>query len=153
MGFISVSGTARAALILGLVTSPIAASAADASGSLELSIAGLRNAKGYVLICLTTNAKVFPDCSKDAGAHKLRVAAGNAAHVRFDGLVPGTYAVSLIHDENGNGKLDTLMMMPREGFGFSRNPAISFGPPKFGSASFAIGAGTVSQSVKMKYML
>jgi uncharacterized protein (DUF2141 family) len=118
-----------------------------------LTVSGLRNAKGSVLICLTANAKAFPDCSKDAAAHKLRVAASAAGHVRFDGLAPGTYAVSLIHDENGNGKLDTMMMMPREGFGFSRNPAISFGPPKFGSASFVIGAGTTSQSVKMKYML
>jgi uncharacterized protein (DUF2141 family) len=128
-------------------------SAADASSELDLSITGLRSAKGNVLICLTENAKAFPDCAKDPGAHKMRVIAGNAAHVRFDGLAQGTYAVSLIHDENGNGKLDTMMMMPREGFGFSRNPAISFGPPKFGSASFVIGAGAVSQSVKMKYML
>jgi uncharacterized protein (DUF2141 family) len=158
MGFISVSGTARAALtwvwVIGaLAASPIVASATETASELDLTVSGLRNAKGNVLICLTANAKAFPDCSKDSAAHKLKVAAANAGHVRFDSLIPGTYAVSLIHDENNNGKLDTMMMMPREGFGFSRNPAISFGPPKFGSASFAVGAGAVAQSVKMKYML
>ena len=46
-----------------------------------------------------------------------------------------------------------MLMMPREGFGFSRNPAIGMGPPKFKSASFAVGAGVTPQAIKMKYML
>ena len=66
---------------------------------------------------------------------------------------PGTYAIAAVHDENGNGKLDTVLMMPHEGFGFSRNPAIRFGPPKFKNASFAVGTEVVTQKVKMKYML
>lgn len=121
--------------------------------SLDLSITGLRNQKGNVLICLTENAKAFPDCSKDAHARKLIVPAAKAANVRFDGLAPGTYALSLIHDENANGKLDTRMFMPKEGFGFSRNPAIRFGPPRFSSAQFDMAAGESAQTVKMKYFL
>lgn len=127
--------------------------AAAAPSGLDLSITGLRNARGNVLICLTANAKAFPDCSKDAAAHKMVVPAGRAGSVHFADLAPGTYAVSLIHDENGNGKLDTAMMMPREGFGFSRNPAIRFGPPKFASAQFSIGTGETAQAIKVKYFL
>ena len=37
---------------------------------------------------------------------------------------------SLLHDENENSKLDTMLKIPKEGFGFSRNPAIRMGPPK-----------------------
>lgn len=127
--------------------------AAATPSALDLSITGLRNAKGNVLICLTANANAFPDCSKDAAAHKMIVPAAKAANVHFGDLAPGTYAVSLIHDENGNGKLDTAMMMPREGFGFSRNPAIRFGPPKFAAAQFSIGAGETVQAIKVKYFL
>ncbi len=123
------------------------------SGSLDLSISGLRNAKGNVLICLTTNPKGFPDCKADVTARKIKVAAGQAAHVHVADLAPGTYAISLIHDENGNNKMDTMMMMPREGFGFSRDPKISFGPPKFAAAQFIVGAGASSQTVRVKYML
>ena len=60
--------------------------------------------------------------------------AANAGGVRIAGLGRGDYAVSVIHDENNNAKLDTFAGIPREGFGFSRNPAIRFGPPKFSAA-------------------
>jgi uncharacterized protein (DUF2141 family) len=113
----------------------------------------LRSVKGNVLICLTAKPKAFPDCSKDAGAKKLIVAASSAHMVEFVGITPGTYAISLIHDENSNGKLDTRVIIPREGFGFSRNPTITFGPPSFAAASFGVVAGLNSQSVKFKYML
>lgn len=73
--------------------------------------------------------------------------------MRFPLSAAGTYAISLVHDENSNGKLDIAVMIPREGFGFSRNPAIGFGPPKFKSAAFTVGVGTTSQTIKMKYML
>jgi uncharacterized protein (DUF2141 family) len=124
---------------------------ASVDTSLEVSVSGLRSSKGNILICLTANAKAFPDCSKDPNAVKRTVRANAAGDIDFDGLVPGTYALSLIHDENGNGKLDTAMAIPKEGFGFSRNPTITFGPPKFKSAAFAI-SGSATQSVKMKYM-
>lgn len=123
------------------------------SSSLDVSITGMRSLKGNVLICLTANPMAFPDCSKDAHSHKLVVAAAKAGSVHFAELAPGLYAISLIHDENANGKLDTAMMIPREGFGFSMNPAIVFGPPKFASARFGIGPGENLQGVKVKYML
>lgn len=104
-------------------------------------------------MCLTSNPKAFPDCSKDAKAIKAEFAAAQAASFRLNAPAQGQYAISLIHDENGNGKLDTRLMMPREGFGFSRNPKISFGPPKFTAASFTVGAASLSQTIKMKYML
>lgn len=153
MGSISVSGTAFAAPILALaiLAGQGAALAAD-DASLTVSVTGLRNQKGQVHVCLTANAKAFPDCSKDSNAIKRTVRATEVGSISFSGLAPGTYALSLIHDENGNGKLDTSLAIPREGFGFSRNPKIAFGPPKFSSAAFALH-GNVTQSIKMKYML
>ena len=71
----------------------------------------------------------------------------------YRGLPPGRYAVSLFHDENGNGKLDTIAGIPREGFGFSRNPPIRFGPPRFNSARFTVAGTGDRQQVKMRYLL
>jgi uncharacterized protein (DUF2141 family) len=138
--------------ILGLAAllSGVAASAA-ADASLDVSVTGLRNKKGNILICLTANSKAFPDCSKDPNAMKRSVKANAGGSISFADVAAGTYALSLIHDENGNGKLDTSLAIPSEGFGFSRNPKITFGPPKFKSAAFVI-SGASSQSVKMKYM-
>jgi uncharacterized protein (DUF2141 family) len=120
--------------------------------TLDVAVSGLRNLKGNVLICVTADPKAFPDCSKDPASRKAIVAADKAARVRFAGMAAGTYAISLIHDENANGKLDTKAMIPGEGFGFSNNPMILFGPPGFKRAKFVVGEGLTVQAVKMKYM-
>lgn len=127
--------------------------AAVEPASLDVQITGLRNLKGNVLICLTANTKAFPNCAKDGQAHKLIVPAAKVGTVHFTVLAPGIYAISLIHDENANGKLDTAMIIPREGFGFSRNVMGSFGPPKFAAAQFGVAPGGNMQAIRMKYML
>lgn len=103
-------------------------------------------------ICLTTDPAQFPDCSGSANAVRRTISA-SSPRIRFEGLLPGYYAVAVIHDANSNSKLDTMVGIPREGFGFSRNPAIGFGPPKFTAARFAVGAGVEKQQVRMKYLL
>ncbi len=132
---------------------PLLLGAASAPGpEIEVSLSGLRNAKGQVLVCLTANPKAFPDCSKDKGAVRMAVKAANAAKFTVTAPANGTYAISLVHDENSNNKMDMTLFLPKEGFGFSRNPAIGMGPPKFKSASFAV-EGNTTQAIKMKYML
>ncbi len=157
MVYISGFGTKCAALILGLgigaaaLTSAAAAAASPAT--LEVNISGLRNMKGNVLICVTANPRFFPDCSKDTKSFRITRPARDSAQVSFRGIAQGTYAIAVIHDENGNDKMDMAVFIPKEGFGFSRNPAIVTGPPKFKAAAFAIDAVVVSQQIKMKYML
>ena len=120
--------------------------------TVEVSVTGLRSTKGQVLVCLTTNRKAFPDCSKDAGSVRLAVKAAEAGNFAVRAPAAGTYAIAVVHDENGNNKLDKAIFLPKEGFGFSRNPTITVGPPSFKSASFAV-SGDMRQSIKMKYML
>ena len=157
MGFISVSGTGFAAptavsailvplLFLGLA-------AAQGPSDLEIRVQGLRNAQGAVRLCLTRNPAHFPDCNRDPAAVKRSVNAAQAASIRLGGMVPGVYALAVIHDENGNGRLDKFMGIPREGFGFSRNPRIRMGPPRFEEVRFELGTGRVRQSVQIKYLL
>jgi uncharacterized protein (DUF2141 family) len=51
---------------------------------------------------------------------------------------PGRYAIFVVYDKNGNGKMDkNFLGIPKEPVGLSRNPAPpKFGPPKFKDASF-----------------
>lgn len=157
MVYISGFGTKCAARILGSVigaaTLTSAAEATASPATLEVSIYGLRNMKGNVLVCVTANPRFFPDCSKDPKSFRATVPARDSAQVSFRGIAQGTYAIALVHDENGNDKMDMAVFIPKEGFGFSRNPAIRTGPPKFKAAAFAIDAAEVSQRIKMKYML
>lgn len=120
--------------------------------SLDVAVEGLRSAKGQLRVCLTADPKNFPACVDDARAVTRTVAAADRG-LRLEGLAPGHYAIAVIHDANGNAKLDTFMGIPKEGFGFSRNPAIGFGPPKFTAAAFDLGADGGVQPVKMRYLL
>ncbi len=126
---------------------------ASPPGSVDAGVTGLRSMKGQVLVCLTAQADHFPDCQNDPSARRLKLPSASAASFKFNGLPTGNYAIALIHDENGNNKLDTFMGIPREGFGFSRNPVIRFGAPSFSSAQFAVGGGAAAaETVRVKYM-
>lgn len=134
--------------------SSIAAQAAEPAGSeLRVEIEHMRSAKGTVHACLTKDRAFFPDCKSDSHAFRLSVPAAEAHELRFRGLPSGSYALSVVHDENSNGKLDTFVKIPREGFGFSGNPPIRFGPPTFREASFQLQPGRNQQVVRVRYLL
>lgn len=125
---------------------------AAAPGALEIEFANLRSHNGMIRICLTAYPRNFPACTDDRNAITRSVhAADGKTHIA--GLPTGDYALALIHDENSNARLDTFAGIPKEGIGFSRNPTLGFGPPKFSSAQFGMGSGTITQTVKMKYYL
>lgn len=118
---------------------------------LDVTIDQLRSAKGLIRVCLTADPANFPACIDDADAVTLSVP---AAQGRFTvpALRHGLYALAVIHDENGNGRLDTFAGIPREGYGFSRNPAARFGPPRFTAARFAVAGDEGAERVRMRYI-
>lgn len=134
------------------VAAILAMGAADQPQTLSVALEGLRSTKGNILICVARQPRYFPDCSRDPDQRHFTVPATSAA-IPLGSLAPGDYAIAIIHDENANGKLDTFAGIPREGVGFSRNPAISFGAPSFRSAQFSIGGSPVRQNIKVKYFL
>ena len=123
-----------------------------ASASVDVEISGLRNAKGLLHVCITRNPAFFLDCRKDPKGFR-QTAPANERLLHFDGLPPGRYAVTLVHDENSNEKLDTMLGIPREGFGFSRNPAIRFGAPKFDEVSINLAPAANRAAIRMKYLI
>jgi len=118
---------------------------------LDIGIDQLRSSKGLIRLCLTADPDNFPACVDDARALTRSVPAGQQG-LRLDGLPHGNYAAAVIHDENSNAKLDTLAGIPREGFGFSRNPVIHFGPPRFAAARFTLDSVAETQQIKMRYI-
>ncbi|WP_231370315.1 DUF2141 domain-containing protein [Sphingomonas phyllosphaerae] len=105
-----------------------------------------------IRICLTADPANFPNCVDDRDAVTRSVPADQHS-IRFTALPRGDYAVAVIHDENDNKKLDTFAGIPKEGFGFSRNPAIRFGPPRFAAARFTLATDAEEQQVRMRYIL
>ena len=124
------------------------------AGDVVITVTDLRSTKGVVRACMTTRADVFPKCIKDPNAYRVVVPAATKLEIRFTGVKPGNYAIALLHDENNNGKADRAMgMMPKEGYGFSRDAPVNMAPPKFKDAVTAIGEGLVRLTIKMRYFL
>ena len=70
----------------------------------------------------------------------------------FDKLVPGTYAVAMIHDENLNHKMDYNMFhYPKEGFGFANNPHVLLTSPSFQTASFPVTSPVTEININVQY--
>ena len=122
-------------------------------GELTVRFEGLRSEKGLIRACLTRNPKFYPDCEKDPAALKQSISARKDAVLTFSHVVPGDYALVVLHDENSNGKVDTMLGIPREGVGFSRDAPIRFGPPKWDAVRFHVPNGPSATSVTFKYFL
>lgn len=70
-------------------------------------------------------------------------------------MKPGTYAVAIVDDQNGDRKLNKdFFGIPTEGFGISNNPTVSVqtGSPEFRDASFLLNKNTTIKIV-VKYSL
>jgi len=125
---------------------------ANVHPTLKLEISGLKNNKGFVLIAIFNSELGFPD-KKELAVKKIRIPA-QAGTISYDvnDLVPGTYALAVIHDENDNQRLDTgLFGIPKEGFCFSKGAMGTFGPPSFQAASFVHKAPNSIQNLQVKY--
>ena len=132
----------------------LAASAPPAGSEVHVAVSSLRNDKGMVRACMTAQKKAFPQCERDPAAYTANIPASDAARgLRFAGVKPGTYAIALLHDENANGKADfALGMMPKEGFGFSRDAKIRMGPPSFADAAIEVGDADRDLAIRMRYL-
>ena len=58
-----------------------------------------------------------------------------------------------MHDENGDGTLNTFLGVPREGFAFSNNPTVTFGPPAYSRVRFNLGPAKGAMRLRFKYFL
>lgn len=125
---------------------------AEPPSSVIVRVEGLRSQRGIIRACLIKSAAAFPDCARDPNALRLNVPA-SAPELRFNDVPSGQYALALFHDANANSRLDTVLGIPREGFGFSRNPVVRFGAPKFDKANITIEGPIIRLNVRLQYVL
>jgi uncharacterized protein (DUF2141 family) len=142
-----------AALFVNLITGLPAEAQTPPRNLIHVEVDGVRNDKGQVLCALFSSAADFPKHAERAIARSKSAIADGHAMCEFAGVVPGTYAVSVFHDENNNGKLDTNFIgMPKEGVGASNNAKGHMGPPKFDAAAFRFAGGRLDINIKMTYL-
>ena len=134
------------AVALAWVSLPAAAQATD----IQVRVQGVDRRGGVIRATVCTEANFLkPHCDYSGRAAAGR---GGTVMVRIPGVPPGTYAVQVFHDIRNTGNVtQNLFGMPTEGVGFSRDAPISFGPPLFSDAQFAVSGALVTININLKF--
>ncbi|MDI4631791.1 DUF2141 domain-containing protein [Pelomonas sp. V22] len=128
----------RLALLAAAMTAGLAQAA-----EIELEVTGLKQAEGQLMVAAFVDVGNWlrkPVAVATVAASKQE---GGRIVVRIKDLPEsGDLALSVLHDVNGNGKMDSNPMgMPLEPFAFSNNAVGNFGPASFEQAKFTVKPG------------
>ncbi len=109
------------------------------AADVEVTVEGVERAGGSLLIGFYNNEADFRVNHLEYSM-KIPVAAPGTITALAEGVPPGTYAIAVVWDLNDNGKMDTKgrLNRPTEPVGFSNNPKLRFGPPKYRECSFVV---------------
>ena len=140
----------RGAMLAVLLALPAVAEAPAALGTIEVEIKHVDPVAGDVYVSAHTSKDTFPQKGGDVPL-KIKVKASAATQtVTFEKVPYGVYAISVWHDVNANGKLETgLFGIPKEPLGVSRDAKGSFGPPKFDDAKFELKEEKLKLSITL----
>lgn len=111
--------------------------------TVSANVVNLRSQKGNVVCRLYRSEADFPRSPTGNVRKKVTVVPGRPTRCTFENVAPGTYAMTFIHDENDNGKLDkNFLGMPTEGYGVSNNRTYATKAPSWSECKFAVERGT-----------
>ena len=127
------------------------AAAAEPDGTLRVEVQNIENDKGNIGCSLYSKEDGFPSDSDKALQSVTVKPSDRKATCVFKGVKAGTYAVSVMHDVDADGELDSNFVgRPKEPWAVSNNvPAERFGPPKFKPATFKFDGTTSTIKVKL----
>ena len=116
--------------------------------SIKITVTGLTSDDGKVKIAIYNSEQNW----LKKAIYKGTVTISNKkSEWSIDNVPFGDYAISVFHDENSNGDLDTgFMRIPKEPYGFSNNAKASFGPPKWSDAKLSIASLSVDIILRLE---
>lgn len=122
-----------------------------AQGQIIVEIKGVESDKGTIFINLYQRAEGFPsDWSKAFKQISIPATEGTMNYT-FQNIPWGSYAISIAHDENDNGTLDTNFIgMPKEPVGASNQTRL--GKPKFERSRFEVNENNKRKKIPMIFI-
>lgn len=108
----------------------------SAQNEVTVVVPNVKQIKGTMMVCLVKEkAEYLKDCFQ---GESIKVE-GKETTAIFTDVPEGDYAVTLFHDKNSDGKLNTNFIgIPKEPYGFSNNPMALFGPPSYEKCLFEV---------------
>ncbi|MCA9580547.1 MAG: DUF2141 domain-containing protein [Myxococcales bacterium] len=121
-------------------------------GSVTIVVKDLEHRRGKVRCALFDRKDAWLTPKAIAGV-EVKISKGLQAVCTFPKVKAGTYAVAIMHDENGDGELErNFLGIPSEGTTTSRNAPANFGPPSYDDAKFRYGGQKPMRLVaRMRY--
>ena len=122
-----------------------------AQGTLEITIPEVESEEGQVMFLLFNQSEGFPSkVDKTYRKEEVKARKGKITH-EFKDLPYGTYAISICHDENKNGEIDTNFVgFPKEKIGASN--LTKLGKPSFEKSKFEITAQQQKVSLTINFV-
>jgi len=121
-------------------------------GDVIMTMDNFHSDEGVVRIALFSTSDGFPDKPEkaikiiDAEIHSGKLTTA------FKHIPYGVYAISVLHDENASGDMDTNWLgIPQEGYGVSNDATASFGPPEFDDARFVLESEILPMHMTIQY--
>ena len=122
------------------------------AGGVAIKIKGIEGNKGQLALLIFNGATGFPSDHTKAMKQAMVSITGSTVVYTFADLPAGTYAVTVMHDENNNNTLDTNMFgIPEEGIGVSNDALSMFGPPAFKECAFTHNGSSTSIEITLDY--
>lgn len=139
----------RSLLLLCVSVVATAATAPVSAAEIVVKVVGVADTRGRVGCALYRGADGFP--MDNTRATQVWVAADpKGTTCRFADVADGRYAVSVAHDFNGNGKVDTNFVgIPTEPWGVSNNARPTLRAPKFEEGAFTV-AGNQDATLEVR---
>ncbi|MEJ2580792.1 MAG: DUF2141 domain-containing protein [Acidobacteriota bacterium] len=107
---------------------------------------GFKNDEGAARVAFFLDARAWPDGDGSIFATAVVPIGDGRATAIFEEVPAGPFAVSVFHDEDGDGELDSAALgIPSEAYGFSGDARGIFGPPRFEEARIELAAGESKQ--------
>jgi uncharacterized protein (DUF2141 family) len=119
------------------------------SASIHVTITNVKEPKGEVIIYLYKGSEGFMNPDNVHETVKIEASDYREGHT-FNNLETGEYVVILHHDKDRDGKMKSILGIPREGFGFSRNYRPKTRAPKFNEVKLTV-EGETAIEIKMIY--
>ncbi len=114
---------------------------------ITVNISNFDTNEGKVMVALYDSETTF---LKTPQKGTIGVIENKMSTVTFKKIPDGIYAISVFHDENNNGKLETNFLgIPKEDTGTSNNAPARFGPPKWKDAKFEMKNKSITLDIKL----
>lgn len=140
-------------MAISLIWLPSSVFAQTECPAINVKIQNISNNTGVIACAIFESGEGFPHKFLQF-APKIRITqiSGTDASFEFSDILPGKYAIAVIHDKNRNGELDTNFLgIPTEGYGFSSGAEVTLSAPSFSDAEFTYDGGVLQMSISLSY--